>query len=131
MSEELSARIALLDNQIVDSDEIPIGRVDDLEITPPARGGRPRVAALLTGSEALGKRLNGGIGRMISAISGQFRSPSPEPGPTRVDPSLIDELEPQLKLKRPLRDLDGVADLERWLSENVIQRLPGGGHADL
>jgi hypothetical protein len=131
MSEELSARIVLLDNQIVDSDGLPIGRVDDLEISPSARGCRPRVTALLTGSEALGGRLNGGIGRTISAISGRIRSPSQEHGPTRLDPSLIDELEPRLKLKRPLRQLEGVAGLERWLSENVIQRLPGGGDADL
>jgi hypothetical protein len=51
---QISARIALLDKQLVDSDRLPIGRVDDLELSLPAGGGPPEVEALLTGAEALG-----------------------------------------------------------------------------
>ncbi len=131
MSRELSARIALLDNQIVDSDEIPIGRVDDVELSLPKKAGAPRVEALLTGSQALGERLGGGLGRTMAGVSRQLRSPETSRGPTRVDPDLIEELEPLLKLRASLADLEDLAGLERWLAEKVIEKLPGGGNADL
>ena len=131
MSRELSARISILDNQVVDCDDLPIGRVDDLELVVPEEGAAPRVEALLTGSQALGERLGGGIGRTMSAVSARLRVSSAPAGPTRLDPGLIEELEPLLKLSAPLRDLKDVAGLERWLSENVIEKLPGAGRADL
>jgi hypothetical protein len=131
MNGDLSARISLLDNQIVDRDEIPIGRVDDVELAIPDGRGPARVTALLTGSQALGERIGGGIGDAMAKVSARLRSPSAPQGPTRLDPDLIEDLEPLLKLKVPLRDLDQVAGLERWLTENVMEKLPGGGHADL
>ncbi len=130
MSADLSARISLLDNQIVDRDELPIGRVDDLELSVPDGRGPPRVNALLTGSQALGDRLGGAVGAIMARISRRLRSPSASPAPARLDPDLIEDLEPLLKLKVPLRELDEVAGLERWLAENVVEKLPGGGHAD-
>lgn len=131
MSRELSARISILDNQVVDCDDLPIGRVDDLELVVSERGAAPRVEAMLTGSQALGERLGRGIGRTMAAVSARLRAPSAPGGPTRIHAGLIEEFEPLLKLKVPLRDLEDVAVLERWLSENVIEKLPGAGHADL
>lgn len=131
MSDELSARISLLDNQIVDSDGLPIGRVDDLELEVPEQGGPPRVEALLTGSQALGERLGGGAGRAIAAASRRLRAAPDPAGPTRIDPRRVARLEPLIELEVPIRELEHVAGLERWLSENVIGKLPGAGDADL
>ncbi len=130
MSRDLSARISLLDNQIVDCDGLPIGRVDDLELAVPDGGGPPRVEALLTGSQALGERLGGGIGDTMAKTSRRLRTRPVSRAPTCIDPNLIEELEPLLKLTVPLRELDEIAGLERWLSKNMIEKLPGGGHAD-
>ena len=130
MSEEVSARISLLDNQLVDRDGVPIGRVDDLELTLPDRG-PPRVEALLTGSQALGERIGGGIGRTMVAISSRLRAATAPEGPTRIDPKLIEKLEPLIRLRVPFEDLTDVAALERWLTENVIEKLPGVENADL
>lgn len=119
-----SARIALLDAQIVDSDDLPVGRVDDVELEPNADG--LKVVALLTGSQALGERLGGATGRVLAGISAQLRD---DPGPTKLDPSLVREIEPFVKLERPLADLDGLAPFERWLGKNLIGQLPGAGDA--
>jgi hypothetical protein len=130
VSREFSARISLLDNQIVDSDDVPIGRVDDLELAVPKEG-PPRIEALLTGSQALGDRLGGGIGEAMAQLSARLRSPAAPKGPTQIEPDLVEELEPLVKLSASLSELEDVAGLEHWLTENVIEKLPGGGHADL
>ena len=130
MSEEISARISLLDNQLLDADGVPIGRVDDLELKVLARGA-PRVEAILTGSQALGERIGGRPGRAMAAISSRFRTPSATEGPTRIDPKLIEGPGPLVRLREPLEELTEVASLERWLSENVIEGLPGVRDADL
>jgi hypothetical protein len=130
MSEEISARISILDNQIVDADGVPIGRVDDLELRVQGHGA-PEVVALLTGSRALGARLGGAIGRAMVAVSSRLRAPRSPARPTRIDPELIAELEPSVRLRASLEELPEVAALERWLAENVIEKFPGVPDADL
>ena len=129
MSDHVSLRIALLDAQLLDADKLPIGRVDDLELEPASAGSPPRVTAILTGAEALGQVLGGTSGRWMARAAARLR-PSHEPeGPTRVEIDLIAELEPMIRLRRALSDLDHVAGLERWLAHNFVERLPGAGDA--
>ncbi len=128
MTDHLSVRSVLLDQQIVDCDRLPVGRVDDLEIAVGA-GEVPRVTALLTGSEALGDRLGGTAGRWLSAVSARLRPRSAASGPPRISPALIKEIEPLIELSAEFGDLDGIAGLEHWLAEHFVERLPGTGHA--
>jgi hypothetical protein len=127
MSRTVSARIALLDNQVVDCHRLPVGRVDDLEIE--IRDRKPRVTAILTGSEALGDRIGGSIGAAMAAASARLRPRSQEAGPPRIPISAIRELEPLLELDVELDELPQVAGLEHWLAANFIERLPGSGDA--
>lgn len=119
MSADVSVRFTLLDQQLVDVDGLPFGRIDDLELTD---DDRPAVAALLTGTQALGERLGGTVGRRLAAVSAR---------PARIDAELIQELEPLVRLSVPLAELTQVARLERWLSRHVVEPLPGAGDADL
>jgi hypothetical protein len=128
MSEDVSVRFTLLDQQLVDSEGLPFGRIDDLDLTFP-EDGPPAVAALLTGTQALGDRLGGRGGRWLAAISARFRPPSGRARATRIDAELIAELEPLVRLSAPLRDLADVACLERWLASHAIAPLPGAGDA--
>jgi hypothetical protein len=130
MTEELSARITMLDGQLVDSDGIPFGRVDDLELKLPDRGA-PRVEVVLTGSQALGERIGGAIGQLMASVSSRMRKPSSRKGPTRIDSKLIEEVEPMVRLSVSLEELPDVAALERWLTENVIEGVPGVRNEDL
>lgn len=127
MSEKVSARIALMDKQIIDRDRLPIGRVDDLEFDVPRDGSRPQVKAVLTGSQVLGDRIGGTLGRWMSAVSKQLRNGS---APTAIDPALIEDVEPLVRLRVALHDLPDVAALEGWLATHVIEKLPGSGDAD-
>lgn len=123
----ISARLTLLDHQLLDADELPVGRVDDIELSVPTSGGPPEVEAVLTGAEALGQRLGGLTGALMAGAASRLRRTTGD-GPTRVDPELIEELEPAIKLRLPLGELPGVASLERWLGQ-YVERVPGGGRA--
>lgn len=127
MSRSISLRIALLDNEVVDRNRLPIGRIDDLEIE--VEGGQPRVTAIVTGSEALGGRIGGFLGRWMAAISARLRSPTQEKGPPRIDLAAVEEIEPLIELRVEKDDLPEVAGLERWLAANFVGRLPGSGDA--
>lgn len=122
-----SARIALLDVQVIDRDGLPIGRVDDLEME--LDDGVPRVTAILIGSEALGDRIGGALGQAIAAVSSRFRDSRHAEGPPRLPVGWIEELEPLIRIKRRLDELEGVAGLETWLAKHFVERLPGSGHA--
>ena len=127
MSEHVSARIALLDKQIVDRDRLAFGRVDDVELSIPTEGALPRVEALHTGAEALGDRLGGVLGRWIGAPARRLRSDGD--APPAIDPELVDQVDPFVKLRARFHELEGVAGFEHWLARNLVERLPGAGHA--
>lgn len=129
MSRGFSLRHDLLDQQIVDCERVPLGRVTDVELGPADPRGSCPITSVLTGSEALGQRLGGRLGRWIEHSSGRARARSDAAGPTRLDPAAIDELEPEVKLHAHLRDLEDIAGLERWLAKNFIARIPGAGDA--
>lgn len=127
MSRSISLRIALLDNQVVDCHRLPIGRVDDLEIE--VEDGRPRVTTIVTGSEALGGRIGGFLGRRMAGASARLRSPAKEEGPPRIDLAAVKQIEPLIELKVDKDELPQVAGLERWLAANFVGRLPRSGDA--
>lgn len=57
---EASLRIEILDHQVADSEGLPFGRVDDVELDlSVAAGEEPRVTRMLCGQEPLGERLGG------------------------------------------------------------------------
>ncbi|HEX6227968.1 MAG TPA: hypothetical protein VFZ41_00730 [Solirubrobacterales bacterium] len=127
MSRLVSARIALLDNQIVDCHRLPIGRADDLEIE--LGGGVPRITALLIGSQPLGDRIGGHLGRAMAAVSARLRRGAEDDGPPAIPVSSIRDLEPLIELDLELDDLPNVAALEQWLAAHFVERLPGSGDA--
>lgn len=130
MTDDFSARLCLLDQQLVDADRLPIGRVDDVEIVVDEDGGgRPRAVALLVGAQALGERLGGSLATAGAGISARLRPASQQPGPARIDARLVDEIQPFVCLRVRFAELPAVAPLERWLAERVIGRLPGGRRA--
>jgi hypothetical protein len=120
-------RFSLLDQQLVDAHDLPVGRVDDIELEHQGDG-PPRVAALLVGAQALGQRIGGRTGSTVAALAARARGDVSR-GPTRIEAARIAELEPQVLLKVGLEDLPEVAALERWLSTHFVERLPGAGRA--
>ena len=121
-----SLRFLLLDKQVVDAEDRPVGRVDDVEIELDDSGA-PRLVALLVGQQALGERLGGTSGRTVAAIAGRLRE-SPD-GPGRIPLELVTGMDPLVRLNRPVRELAGIVGLERWLAHHVVRWIPGAGDA--
>jgi hypothetical protein len=127
MNDHVSLRFTLLDAQIVDADNRPVGRIDDLILD--VGDDSPRVAGILIGTQALGEWVGGRIGTLMAAIASRLRAGAAPSTPPRVDIALVEELEPLVKLSVPLGDLPDVAGLERWLAHRVVESIPGAGDA--
>jgi len=116
----IDARLHLLDRQLLDDNNDPVGIVDDLEVTDfdvdkdiPSGTEAPRVTGLLSG-HVVGTRIFGG-----------------EPPRSRLQAipwSLIDSVGTVIKLKPTDMTFD-VAWIERWLRDRIVKHIPGGRHA--
>lgn len=115
----LDAHLHLLDRQVLDRDEVPVTTLDDLELdgielgraidpdAPP-----PTVTAILTGAD-LATRIFGGR----PPSSRRMRIPWP----------LVSEVGTTIRLGVTGDSLDATW-AERWVSEHIIARIPGGRH---
>jgi sporulation protein YlmC with PRC-barrel domain len=112
----------LLDRQILDRDGLPVGNVDDVELAV-AEDGTLSVAALLVGAQAWGRRLGGRLGDTIEGAAVRLQRRTP-PGPIRVPIDLVAETGAAITLSVH-RDLLVEPELEAWLREHVIARIPG------
>jgi sporulation protein YlmC with PRC-barrel domain len=118
----------LLDRQILDSDGRPVGNVDDVELAV-AEDGTLRVSALHVGAQAWGRRLGGALGRAITAISIRLQRREP-PGPIRIPFDLVAAGGPSAAVRLTVsRDMLAEPELEAWLREHVIARIPGSEQA--
>jgi hypothetical protein len=116
----VDARLQVLDRQLHDHRDDPIGVVDDLDLADVPVGvdiaagtPAPRVTALVTG-HVLATRILGGR-TPVSRL--QF-----------IPWNLVDRLGVVLVL-RPIEERPGSLWLEHWLRRHVIGRIPGGRHA--
>jgi hypothetical protein len=118
-SREISLRLSLLDAQVVDVDDLPVGRVDDLELESTDHG--VHVTALLIGQRYVGSRIGGITGGFLTRLAHRL-SDDDEDG--RIGADLVQSWSGMCKLRRPLADLPA-AGLERWLSSRVVRHIPG------
>ncbi|MBL7255518.1 PRC-barrel domain-containing protein [Paractinoplanes lichenicola] len=108
----------LLDRQIVDRDGVPVGKVDDVELSEDAR----TLTALLTGQSALGGRFGGVLGRWITAAAGGAE-------PRRIPYDLVAKVDSAVHLAIK-RELLAPPALEKWLDDHLIGRIPGADNAE-
>jgi len=120
------AALHLLDRQILDSDSMLAGKVDDLEFERPSDGD-PYVTTILSGLGALGPRLGGRLGRWFSAVHRRLH-PDPEPGPARISFGVVKRVNNHVELTLHREALENT-ELEVWARDHVIAHIPGAGHA--
>jgi hypothetical protein len=115
----LDAQLHLLDRQVLDRDEVPVTTVDDLELdgievgaSIPPDAPPPTVTAILTGPE-LATRIFGGQ--------------APHSRLIRVPWRLVVGVGTTVRLGVPGDELVATWT-ERWVSEHIIARIPGGRH---
>ena len=120
------AALDLLDRQILDSDSMMAGKVDDLGFEHPTDGD-PYVAAILSGLGALGPRLGGRLGGWFTAVHRRLH-PDPEPGPARISFGVVKRINNHVELTLRREDLEN-QELEVWVRDHVIAHIPGASHA--
>lgn len=112
--------LELLDRQILDNDGRMVGKVDDVELEQ-RDDGRIYVTALLSGPGALGPRLGGGLGTIVTSSWSRLSGRSE---PARVEWSQVASVETAIRLAvgRTTVALDG---FETWMRDRVIAAIPG------
>jgi sporulation protein YlmC with PRC-barrel domain len=120
----LDAHLELLDRQIVDHDGRMVAKVDDVELEE-REDGRIVVSALLTGPGALGPRIGGALGSIITAAWSRL-SGRHEDDPKRIHIGTVSDIGSAITLtvSRRTADVDG---FEIWMRDRVIAALPGEG----
>lgn len=112
--------LRLLDRRVVDADGEPLGRVDDLAFEPD--GDRPpRLASILMGPEALGARLGGVFGRIVSGAARLRPDGATAPEIAIAD---LDTVDIEVRVDAHRHDLPFPRS-EGWVRDHVIGRIPG------
>lgn len=123
----LWAVLDLLDRQVVDRNGSAVGKVDDLELHLPGDGSPPVVLRVLSGAEALGLRIGGLVGRAMAGTARRAREQ--DEGVRGIAMGLVAQLGPAVRLSATAAEAGLEPGLEVWVRRNVVERLPGGGHA--
>jgi sporulation protein YlmC with PRC-barrel domain len=109
----------ILDQQLVDSNGINIGKVDSV-VLELRDGAPPRVAALLTGGHLLARRLHPRIESWMARLTAGW---CPEgQHPIRIPWSKVKKIGVDVKV-----DIDAgrVMPWEHWIRSHIIGRIPG------
>jgi hypothetical protein len=116
----VDARLHLLDRQLLNDHDDPVGIVDDLELSgveldrDVADGSQaPQVTALLSGRVVATRILGGAPPRSLMQ---------------QIPWKLVDAVGVVVKLKQTDETFD-VDWVERWLRDRIIRHIPGGRHA--
>ena len=116
----VDARLHLLDRQLLNEHDDPVGIVDDLELSgveldqDVAEGSQaPQVTALLSG-RVVATRILGGA--------------PPRSRLREIPWKLVGSLGVVVKVKQTHETFD-VDWMERWLRDHIIRHIPGGRHA--
>jgi len=114
----------VIDREIVGPDGIPVGRVDDIELRR-RPDGTWEVAALLTGTVALERRLPGWGAKLISFFARRTGGPDevrsiPIEAVTKADTSVSITREAAEAAASPAEDR---------IQRKLISRIPGAGDA--
>lgn len=115
----------LLDRQVIGSDGLLIGKVDNVEISA---ADPPRVVALLLGPQAFADRIGGRLGRIICHLARRLQ-PGEDPTPLRVPYPQVDHVDTAVHLRIRSDELPEPA-LKSWLRKQLIDRIPGAHHGE-
>jgi hypothetical protein len=116
----VDARLHLLDRQLLNEHDDPVGIVDDLELSGVEldrdvadRSQAPQVTALLSGRVVATRILGGAPPRSLMQ---------------QIPWKLVDAVGVVVRLKQTDETFD-VDWVERWLRDRIIGHIPGGRHA--
>ena len=112
----------VLDKQIVDRASDRLGKVDGLVLTI-IEGEPPRVTALSVGPVTLAGRLSS---RLASLVERMLRACDAGAGATRFAIAQVTKVDIEVRVD-VLADDTPARDVEHWLRDHVVGRIPGSG----
>jgi sporulation protein YlmC with PRC-barrel domain len=113
----------ILDRQVLDSEGVPCGNVDDIEIEfVDGRSKPPVVTAILMSPGAYGPRM-GRAGAIIAALWSRLH-PARDPKPLRIEWASVAKLDYAIHLSVTRYEAD-LTEAEDWFRDNIITRIPG------
>ena len=113
----------LLDKQLVDVEDRPMGKVDGVVIEYP-QGQPPRIAFLETGPVVLGRRLHPRLGRWIRKRLRRIEISDGEPH--RIPLDKVIHYGRNIQVDLDARRSRSFA-VEHWLRDHVVAKIPGSG----
>lgn len=124
MDEQIDLVRDVLDQQLVDSDETKMGRVDGLVLTIDGKG-QPRVDHLELGFAVLARRIHPRVEEWLLAVRRRFsvRRSARQSVPWS---SVIDVNLHHIKVDVQAFDTPAL-DWERWLRNRIVAKIPGSG----
>jgi hypothetical protein len=112
----------LLDNQMVDPEQRPVGRVDG--VTALIRDGEPpRILSLESGFPVLMRRLHPRLGEWAFKLAARISQGVPVPCRISMDTVRDIGLDVEVDVRFETTDL---LHWERRLREKIVRRIPGG-----
>jgi sporulation protein YlmC with PRC-barrel domain len=112
----------VLDNQIVDRHQHKMGKVDGIVVE--LRDEQPpRLTYLETGMATLARRLHPRLHRWVIALENRWGAKQSQP--FRIPWSKVRDVGIDVEVDMDAEQTPAFA-YERWLSEHVIHRIPGG-----
>jgi hypothetical protein len=119
--------LQLLDRQLVAHDGRLAGCVDDLELTPSDDGNDLYITAILSGPGALAYRLgHRPLGRWLRRVHGEVAA-TPDEDPSRRPFNVVTDIGASISIGVDV-DEAGVASVERWIREHIVEQIPGNRH---
>lgn len=113
----------VLDKGLLDSEEVPMGRVDGLIMHVGERS-QPRITHIAVGGSTLWGRVHPAFGRLSSRMS-KWLGPKLEKD-VRIPWSRVKTIGRDIKLDVEAKNT-GAIDWELWIAHRIIERIPGSG----
>lgn len=112
----------ILDRQVVDREQVKIGKVDGIlaELRP---GKPPRVVAVELGSVALARRLGRRPGRWMARLASRLGG-ARHAEPHRIEWHKVRDIGVDVEFDIDVRETE-IFDWQIWLRDHVIGRIPG------
>jgi hypothetical protein len=109
----------VLDQQLVDRNELKIGKVDGV-VLQLRDGAPPRVVAIRTGGHLLAHRLHPSIERWARRLARRWGPRKPDP--IRIPWSQVMKIGVDVKVDVPA---DQMMAWEHWVRDHIVRRIPG------
>ena len=113
----------VLDKELLDREEEPMGRVDGL-VMHVGKGTQPRITHIEVGGSIPWERVHPVFARLARQLA-RLWGPKREGG-ARISWSRVETVGRDIKLDVEAKDT-GAIDWEIWIARHIIERIPGSG----